>query len=69
MFYEVRFSSLLPQYTKRYRQLFAENYVPGAIGRITELHGTYYQQHADFNPSIAFSDPLRGVPTGHERCQ
>jgi len=22
--------------------------VPGAIGRITELHGTYYQQHADF---------------------
>jgi GNAT superfamily N-acetyltransferase len=23
-------------------------YAPGAIGRITELHGTYYQQHADF---------------------
>lgn len=26
----------------------ANSYVPGAIGRITELHGTYYQQHADF---------------------
>jgi len=25
-----------------------KGYVPGAIGRITELHGTYYQQHADF---------------------
>ena len=23
-------------------------YVPGAIGRITELHGTYYQQHTGF---------------------
>jgi len=26
----------------------ANRYVPGAIGRITELHGTYYEQHADF---------------------
>jgi GNAT superfamily N-acetyltransferase len=26
----------------------AKSYMPGAIGRITELHGTYYQQHADF---------------------
>jgi GNAT superfamily N-acetyltransferase len=25
-----------------------KNYMPGAIGRITELHGTYYQQHAGF---------------------
>jgi len=25
-----------------------KSYVPGAIGRITELHGTYYQQHAGF---------------------
>ena len=24
------------------------SYVPGAIGRITELHGSYYHQHADF---------------------
>jgi GNAT superfamily N-acetyltransferase len=26
----------------------ANSYVPGAIGRITELHGSYYLQHADF---------------------
>jgi GNAT superfamily N-acetyltransferase len=26
----------------------ARDYVPGAIGRITELHGTYYHQHAGF---------------------
>jgi GNAT superfamily N-acetyltransferase len=25
-----------------------KSYMPGAIGRITELHGTYYQQHAGF---------------------
>ena len=25
-----------------------KSYVPGAIGRITELHGTYYQQHTGF---------------------
>lgn len=25
-----------------------KNYMPGTIGRITELHGTYYQQHAGF---------------------
>ncbi len=24
-------------------------YVPGAIGRITELHATYYKQHWDFD--------------------
>ena len=26
----------------------ARGYVPGAIGRITELHGTYYHQHTGF---------------------
>jgi len=26
----------------------AQGYAPGAIGRITELHGTYYRQHAGF---------------------
>jgi GNAT superfamily N-acetyltransferase len=26
----------------------ARGYAPGAIGRITELHGTYYQQHSGF---------------------
>jgi GNAT superfamily N-acetyltransferase len=26
----------------------AEGYRPGAIGRITELHGAYYQEHAGF---------------------
>ncbi len=26
----------------------ARAYVPGAIGRIAELHGTYYHQHAGF---------------------
>jgi GNAT superfamily N-acetyltransferase len=25
-----------------------KGYVPGSIGRIAELHGTYYRQHADF---------------------
>jgi GNAT superfamily N-acetyltransferase len=25
-----------------------KSYVPGAIGHITELHGTYYQQHVGF---------------------
>lgn len=25
-----------------------KSYVPGAIGRITELHGIYYQKHAGF---------------------
>jgi len=25
-----------------------KDYVPGAIGRIAELHGTYYQKHAGF---------------------
>jgi GNAT superfamily N-acetyltransferase len=26
----------------------AKGYVPGAIGRITELHGTYYHRHSGF---------------------
>jgi GNAT superfamily N-acetyltransferase len=26
----------------------ARDYAPGAIGRITELHGTYYQRHTGF---------------------
>lgn len=26
-----------------------KNYVPGSIGRVTELHGTYYHQHWGFS--------------------
>ena len=29
-------------------ELGLSGYVPGAIGRIAELHGTYYHQHWDF---------------------
>jgi GNAT superfamily N-acetyltransferase len=28
----------------------ASGYIPGAIGRITELHGTYYHAHWGFGP-------------------
>jgi len=26
----------------------AKGYIPGSIGRVAELHGTYYHQHWDF---------------------
>lgn len=49
-----------------------KSYMPGAIGRITELHGTYYQQHAGFGlyfeskVACEFSEFLRRYDSGRD---